>query len=188
MEMDADRLAAQVNESRRRADQLASGLSRELFMRRPEPDQWSIAECITHLNITGNVVQGFMKQAVARARKNNILGKPPFKLGPRGRILIWVAEPPPKFRMSAPRRVVPPVTIPDPSQVMPDFMSVQDGWERLVKDADGLDLARISMGPLFSPFRCRLSGGLMWMMAHQQRHLLQAEKVKMQLQGNPGAA
>jgi hypothetical protein len=188
MEMDADRFVQQVNDSRRRVDQLISGLTNDLLILRPQPDKWSIAECITHLSITGNVVQSFMKHAVVRARKNNILGKPPFKLGPRGRILIWVAEPPPKFRMPAPRRVVPPVVIADPSQVIPDFMSVQDGWERLVKDAEGLDLARISMGPLFSPFRCRLSGGLMWMMAHQQRHLLQAENVKKQLRGTIGSA
>lgn len=182
MDMDADRFVQQVSDSRRRADQLISGLTNDLLIRRTQPDKWSIAECITHLNITGKVVQSFMKQAIALARKKNILGKPPFKLGPRGRILIWVAEPPPKFRMAAPRRVVPPVTIPDPSKVLPDFMNVQDGWERLVKESEGRDLAHITVGPLFSPFRCRLSGGLMWMMAHQQRHLLQAENVKKQLQ------
>lgn len=184
MYMDVQRLTEEVNESRRRAEQLVSDLAAEEIMRRPDPARWSVAECITHLNLTGGLVQHFMKKGVAQARSESRTGKGPFKLGARGRVLIWIAEPPPKFRMPAPKRVVPPLEIPDPAQLLPGFMRVQDGWEGLVKDADGLDLSQIKIGPFFSPFHCRLSAGLLWMMAHQRRHLWQAENVKRELKSS----
>jgi hypothetical protein len=70
------------------------------------------------------------------------------------------------------------VAIADPAKLLPDFMRVQDEWLRLMKEAEGLNQAKIKMGPRFSAFRCRLSASFPWMMAHQRRHLWQAENVK----------
>ena len=87
--------------------------------------------------------------------------------------------------MPAPRNVRPPARIDDPAKLLPDFMNAQDEWERLIRESAGLDLAKIKVGPLFSPLRQRLAASFPWMMAHQRRHLLQAEKVKQRLaQGN----
>jgi hypothetical protein len=92
---------------------------------------------------------------------------------------VWIAEPPPKFRIRAPKDVRPPATIDDPLQVLPDFMKAQDEWERLMREQEGLDLSRVIVGQ--GPFRMRLAAALPWMMAHQRRHLLQAENVKRQI-------
>jgi hypothetical protein len=171
----------EVNDCRRRAQQLADGLSSDQFVLRADAAKWSIAECIAHLNRTAKVVQKITLQGVARAKEKNIRGEAPFPLGARGRLLIWVAEPPPKFRIPAPRGIAPPRTIDQPERLLPDFMRAQDEWERLLQEADGLDLARVTLGTFFSPFRCQMSGALMWMMAHQRRHLWQAENVKRQI-------
>ncbi|HEX7286231.1 MAG TPA: DinB family protein [Candidatus Angelobacter sp.] len=179
--MDAQTFKQEVNDCRRLAQQLVDGLSSDQFVLRANPAKWSIAECIAHLNRTAKVVQKITLQGIARAKEKNIRGDGPFRLGARGRMLIWVAEPPPKFRMPAPRSVVPPLVIEQPEKLIPDFMHAQDEWERLLQEAEGLDLARVTLGPLFSPFRCQMSGGLMWMMAHQRRHLWQAENVKRQI-------
>jgi len=179
----ADQLAKDLDDIRRRAKEVVAGMTPEQMTRRPDPAKWSIAECLEHLNITAGVVQRFMAQGIERGKRDQILGRPPFSLGPKGRLLIWIAEPPPKFRMPAPKSVAPPVKIQDSSQVFADFLRVQDDWARLMKDAEGIDLGRISVGPRFSPFRCRLSAAFPWMMAHQRRHLLQAENVKKALQG-----
>jgi hypothetical protein len=64
---------------------------------------------------------------------------------------------------------------------LPEFLKAQDGWERLMRESDGLDQARIKLGSLTSLFRARLSAAVPWMLAHQRRHLLQAEKVKQQI-------
>jgi hypothetical protein len=181
MYMNSDLVSAAVNDSRRRAEQLMIGLSNEQLSRRPDPSSWSIAECIKHLNLTGGLVQHIAKKAIAGVRPETPKGNGPYKLGARGRILVWVAEPPPKFPIRAPKSVAPTMEIPDPTQLLPEFMAVQDGWQRLMKDNEGLDLSKIKLGTFFSPFRCQLSGGIMWMMAHQRRHLCQAEKVKAEI-------
>ncbi len=178
MENAAAALQQEIAESRRRAQELVNGLITEQLARRPDPSKWSIAECIAHLNVTAAVVQPLISKAIAKGRKENLLGKGPFKLGAKGRLLIWIATPPPKFKMRAPKSVAPPVAIPEPGRLLEEFMKAQDGWARLWQDAEGLDLARINIGPMLSPFRCHLSASFPWMMAHQQRHLLQAENVK----------
>jgi len=177
MILDPKDFSRQVNDCRRRAEQLAANLTGQQLLHRPDPTKWSVADCLTHLTVTGSLVQRIVRKNIAEAKQKKVYGTGPFSTGPRGRLLIWAAEPPPKFRIPAPKGLIPPTTI-DSDRVLPGFMQVQDGWESLLKDAEGLDLYKIKIGELLSPFRCRLSGGLLWMMAHQRRHLCQAENVK----------
>jgi hypothetical protein len=188
MSFDSAILQQEISDSRRRAQELVSGLTPEQLTRRTDPGKWSIAECIAHLNLTAVTVQPLMRQGIERGRKEKLLGKGPFDLGIKGRLLIWIAEPPPKFRMPAPKSVVPPLSITDPSGLLAEFMKVQDDWAQLWREAEGLDLARINIGPRFFPFRCHLIASFPWMMAHQRRHLLQAENVKRQILSAPSAA
>lgn len=181
MEMDAAALSREVNDCRERIADLLKDLSPGQFVQRPCPGKWSMAECIAHLSVTAAVVQKMMRKAITSARERNLLGEGAFPYGWRGHLLIWIAEPPVKFRIPAPQSILPPLTIEHPERVVPDFMKAQDEWENLVREAEGLDLSRVTCGKLTSPFRCQLSGGLMWMMAHQRRHLWQAENVKKQL-------
>lgn len=171
----------ELNQIRCCAETLVHGLSADQLTCRPEPGKWSIAECLAHLNVTAGVVQPLIARAIADGKKEEVFGQGPFKLGVRGRLLVWIAEPPPKFRMRAPKAVVPPVSVGDPSQLLASFLKTQDEWERLWSEAQGLDMASLNIGPRLSLFRCRLSASFLWMMAHQRRHLLQAEKVKQQI-------
>jgi hypothetical protein len=83
--------------------------------------------------------------------------------------------------MRAPRVIRLPERIDDPLKIVPDFIKAQDGWERLIRESAGLNLAKIKVGPLLSPLRQRLAATFPWMMAHQSRHLLQAENAKRQI-------
>jgi hypothetical protein len=65
--------------------------------------------------------------------------------------------------------------------LLPDFLKAQDGWERLMRESQGLDQAKIKFGAITLPFRARFCAAIPWMMAHQRRHLLQAENVKRQI-------
>jgi hypothetical protein len=171
----------ELTEIRQRTQDLVRDLTPEQMMRRPDPGKWSIAECLVHLNITAATVQRLIAKGIERGKRDKIWGQPPFPLGPKGRLLIWLAEPPPKIRFRAPETVAPPLEMPDCSEVLAEFMRAQDEWARLRKDAEGIDLGKISVGPRFSPFRCRLSAVFPWVMAHQRRHLLQAENVRQQI-------
>jgi len=179
--MEMKPLTAELDDIRRRAEALVRDVDAGQLTQRPDPAKWSIAECLAHLNVSANVVQPMIAKAIDRGKKDKVLGTGPFSLGFRGRLLIWIATPPPKFRIRAPKSVAPPVTIANPTQLFPEFLKLQDEWLRLWNDAEGLDMARINIARHLSPFHCHLSAVFPWMMAHQRRHLLQAEKVKAQL-------
>jgi len=181
MILDFDRCAHDIQEARQRAQALVLGLAPEQLSKQPEAGKWSVAECILHLNATAAVVQPLIEKAIGQGRQDKKVGAGPFDIGVKGRLLVWIAEPPPKFRIRAPKNVRPPAQIDDPGKLLPDFMKTQDEWERLIRESAGLDLAKIKVGPLFSPFRQRLAASFPWMMAHQRRHLLQAENAKRQI-------
>jgi hypothetical protein len=181
MNFNPDSVAWDISDSRRRAQELTGGLTPHQLTQRPQPDKWSIAECLAHLNVTAATVQGLMVKAMERAKQEKKFGRGPFSIGAKGRLLVWIAEPPPKFRIPAPKNIRPPARIDDPLKLLPAFLKAQDEWERLMREADGLHLAKIKLGPLTSPFRARFCAAFPWMMAHQRRHLLQAENVKRQI-------
>lgn len=171
-----------VADIRRRARALVDGLSPEQICHRPEPSSWSIAECLAHLNLTAAVVQPKMAAVIERGKKEKVIGQGPFSPGALGRLAIWIAEPPPKFRIRAPKYIVPKVEHGDPAEVVVEFMKVQDEWERLIRESEGLDQKRLKVPSVFPRMpTMRLSAPIPWMMAHQRRHLLQAEKVKQQI-------
>ena len=181
MIFDFDRCAQEINEARQRAEALVLGLTPEQLTTQPEAGKWSVAECILHLNVTAAVMQPLMEKAIAQAKQDKKVGAGPFEIGLKGRLLVWIAEPPPKFRMPAPPHLRPPARIDEPLKLLPDFLKAQDEWERLIRESAGLDLSKIKVGKRFSPFRARFAAALPWMMAHQRRHLLQAENVKRQI-------
>ena len=179
MNLDIDRCVQEIKEARLRAQSLVSGLPPGQLTKQPEPGKWSIADCLAHLNMTAATVQKLMAHGIELGKQEKKFGSGPFSIGPKGRLMVWIAEPPPKFRIRAPKTVRPPATIDDPRQVLPQFLHAQDEWERLMREQEGLNLAKIKVGQ--GAFRMRLAAALPWMMAHQRRHLLQAENVKRQI-------
>jgi len=108
MKFEADSISLQIADSRRRAQALVSGLSAEQLMRRPDPGKWSIAECIAHLNLTAAAVQPLMAKGIQSCKGKGISGEGPFSIGPKGRLLVWIAEPPPNSEFAHPRTCVRP--------------------------------------------------------------------------------
>jgi len=166
----------------RRVRRLIEDLTPEQLCQRPDPTSWSIAECLAHLNLTAAIVQPKVAAVIERGKKEKLTAQGPFSPGPLGNLMIWIAEPPPKFRLPAPRSIVPRVEHGDPAEVVTEFMKVQEEWERLIRDSEGLDQKRLKVQSIFPGLPpLRLAAPIPWMMAHQRRHLLQAEKVKQQI-------
>jgi DinB superfamily len=177
MDISWDKVNQELQDIRKRTEQLIQGLSSEDLTRRPESGGWSIAECIGHLNVTAATIQPLIDSALKQGKDKKIVGKGPFQPGTLGRLFLWIAEPPPKFKLKAPKAIAPAVSG-DPSQVITEFMRFQDGWARLVKEADGLDLNKIKVKTFPGLPAMRIGASVPWMMAHQRRHLWQAEGVK----------
>src|SRR4051794_72909 len=181
MNPNVDHFALEIKEARHRAEALVDGLTPEQLSKRPDPGKWSIAECLVHLNTTAGIIQSFMERAIARGKRDHIVGTGPFDIGFKGRFFVWLAEPPPRIRLPAPRNLRPSTAIEDPLALLPEFLKVQDEWQRLIRESAGLHLAKLKVAPRFSAFRVRLAAVIPWMLAHQRRHLWQAENVKRQI-------
>lgn len=178
----SNELCQELTQMRRRAREVVADLTPEQLTRRPDPAQWSIVECLAHLNLSAAVVQPKVAAAIEKGKRYKVEGAGPFSPGAVGRLLIWLAEPPPKIRLRAPKVVAPAVVSDAPAQVVADFLDYQDAWERLAREAEGLDQNKLKIA---SPFRglprLRLAAPIPWMMAHQRRHLAQAEKVRREI-------
>ncbi len=182
MEISWNKVSGDLQDVRHRTEQLINGLSPEQLTRRPDPVKWSIAECLAHLNVTGTMMQKTIGSAIQKGKAGKIMGQGPFKSGAIGGLFMWIAEPPPKFRIKAPARILPPANMGDPSLVVTEFMRLQDEWARLVNEANGLDLNKIKVKTGFRGLPAmRLGATVPWMMAHQRRHLLQAEGVRQRI-------
>ena len=182
MEISWDKVGSDLQDIRRRTEQLINGLNPEQVTCRPDAAKWSIAECLAHLNVTGTVMQKAIGSAIQKGKTDKMVGQGPFKPGAIGGLFMWIAEPPPKFRIKAPARILPPANISDPSLVVTEFLRLQDEWARLVKEAVDLDLNKIKVKTGFPGLPpMRLGATIPWMMAHQRRHLLQAEGVKQKI-------
>ena len=183
-----DKSNGELNEIRDRARRLVEGLTPEQLTSRPDSTKWSIAECLAHLNLSAEIVQPKVAAAIERGRKDNLLGKGPFALGFLGKALVWWAEPPPKVRIPAPKAIAPKVETADPAKIVDDFFRLQDEWARLLREAEGLDQKKIKVPALFPGLPAlRLCAPIPWMLAHERRHLWQAENVKKALSSQPSA-
>jgi hypothetical protein len=182
-------LLDQLQQIRWRTEQLVDGLSPEQLTRRPDPARWSIADCLAHLNTIAAIYQPCVDAAIRQGREGKVFGRGPFNPGWLGGLLKWLAEPPPKIRFRAPRNILPPSTIADPGQVIAEFTRAQDEWERQIRECDGLDLEKVKCETPFPPMPClRLAAPIPWMLAHERRHLMQAEKVKAEIQAKAAPA
>ena len=75
----------------------------------------------------------------------------------------------------------------DVADVLGRFEGLMDGWDRIVEDASGLDLARVKVrSPVVPLLRFRLGVIIALMAVHERRHLWQAERV-LQAEGFPTA-
>lgn len=162
---------------------LISGLSRAQFNWRPAPDRWSIADCLVHLNDTVTTTLPAFDRAIARGREQGRTGPGPFRYGWLAKWAVRSMEPPPKFRMTSPRVFRTKHAEHDLASVLPEFLLVRDRLGERLRQADGLDLARVKISsPASRLFRLPLGAYFAFVLAHERRHLWQARQVR----GSPG--
>lgn len=179
-------LVAELEEYRRQVEAirldvrgLLEGLNDAEFNWRAAPGSWSIAECLAHLNLTGQLYLQTINRAVGQGRRENLLGRGPYKHGWLGRLLVHLTEPPVKrVKVKAPKMIAPP-----PEHLLavaaPAFDSLQEAITQTLREADGVDLGRVRITSPFSKLlRISLGQTLAHLIAHERRHLWQARQVK----------
>ena len=159
------------------AQELTAPLDDTQFNWRPSPKQWSISECLAHLNVAAGLDFPRLAEEIERGRAAGLTGHGPFRYGFFSRWFVGFMDAPPKFRVKATKIYLPPVGhLKD--KVVPEFLSIHQGLLELVVKANGLDLARIKVASPAGPFKLSLGQRFALVAAHDRRHLWQAWQVR----------
>jgi hypothetical protein len=161
----------------RRFEAVVQAVPADRWAQRADPDRWSVAECIVHLNLTSRAFLPLMRDALARARALGTAAPARYRRDPFG-WLLWKTMPPPvRMRVKTTAAFVPTANEPRDA-VVAEFRRLQAEQIASVRDADGLPLGRVRIpSPFRSSVRYNLYSALTILPAHQHRHLWQAEQI-----------
>jgi DinB superfamily len=165
------------------AEGVTSGLSHEQFNWRPEPGRWSIAQCLSHLNIVNSVDLNSLAQVIADGRARGITGEGPFRYGFLSDKFVASQDLPIKTKFKAPKNFIPPADA-DTEKTLAEYHRIASELRRLVLAGDGLDLARLKTrlsalpAPLRAIFKMPIGARFTLMVNHDRRHLWQAGEVR----------
>jgi hypothetical protein len=171
-------LAIEFVEARQRAHRVAAGLPAEIWTLRPEPERWSIAEQILHLNLASHAYLPVIEDAIARGRDSGTFGDGPYRRDFLGWMLARLVEPPVRLRVKT-RDAFVPVQLAPPAEALSDFDHWQDRFAAVLQSAAGLALDRIEVASPYDPcLRLNLYSFLRTIPAHQRHHLWIAERIR----------
>jgi hypothetical protein len=157
---------------------LVNQLTDAQFNWRPAAGRWSIAQCLDHLNLTAAKFVPAMDAAIDKARQRGLLSQGPFSYPLLERWFAQSQEPPPGRRARAFKAFVPPPTLPR-NDVISRFLDWQEQIDLRLLRADGVDLSRARhRSPILPLFTWRLGTMFALTLAHERRHLWQAQEVR----------
>jgi hypothetical protein len=148
-----------------------------------EEGSWSILDCLEHLNVGVTKTLPAFDRSITEGRARGQMSNGPFRYGWFARMVARSMEPPPKWRMRAPKLIrVAPAMSRRSAEVLPEFARVRDQLAERVRGADGLDLAHVRLiSPVNRLLRVPLGTYFNFILAHDRRHLWQARNVRNRL-------
>jgi DinB superfamily len=165
-------------DARERARHLSEGLSDTLWATSPGPAQWSIAECVTHLNITSERYIPIIDDAIREGRQSGVKQTSPPRRDFMGWLLARMLEPPYRLRMKTTAPFV-PARIENMGDVLERFDYLQGELLVRIDRAQGLALERLRVvSPFNAKVKYNLYSALKLIPVHQRRHLWQAERTR----------
>src|SRR5260370_2503305 len=154
------------------AVELSAPLTDHQFNWRPSPKQWSISECLAHLNVLDGLDVPAIRDAIEGGRAAGLMGKGPFHYGFLSRNFVRFSEPPVKLKFRAPK-VYRPLADQPKNKVVPAFIAIADTLLALIFRSNGLGLVRIKVGTPFPRVNFSLGQRIALVAAHDRRHVLQ---------------
>jgi hypothetical protein len=174
-------VVAEFESARQRLHRLAETVPEEHWAQRPDPDRWSIGECVAHLNLSSVAYLPLLKDGLARARQMGGSAPRRYRRDFLGWMLWKAIGPPARFKAQASAPFLPAAGQP-PALLIAEFDRLQEEQIACVQAGDGLPLSRVK---IVSPFAARISYNLFACLTilprHQHRHLWQAEQVRASL-------
>ena len=169
-----ERIQGELTSALQRAFAVADKVDDEAWTARPAPDQWSVAECLTHLNLTSHAFLPLINEAIGSGRAGTG-ATTRCRMDLTGR-LLWLA-----ISVNVPvkttERFVPSRAQPRAS-VLSEFGALQAELIDCVGRSEGLDLgARRIVSAFDGRLTYNLCSCFRVVAAHQRQHLRQAERV-----------
>lgn len=168
---------------RQRFGALLTQLDAESWLARPVASQWSVGDCIAHLNLTSEAMVPRVRAAFEEAKKLPPLGTRAYASSTLGWILARTVGPAPRVlgiplgRVRTPTAFE-PLSRQPMNETVTAFRRWRDDEEALLREAAGLPIDRVRIE---SPFRERAFydgwSSLLILARHELRHLVQAERV-----------
>jgi DinB superfamily len=169
-----------VNEfesARARLHELVRRTPEPQWHKRADPDRWSMAECVAHLNLTSEAFIALIRAALDEGRRSGRSAPRRYRRDPIGWLLWWMQGPPVRHRLKTTAPFIPRGRLPLDGLVA-EFDRLQQVQIACVEAADGLDLGRLWVRSPFNPrIRYNMFSCLSILPRHQHRHLWQAEQV-----------
>ena len=179
---EADAMVEEARRQRTRVDALFAPLDSATFARRPGPERWSVGDCLDHLTLAMTAYLDAIEELAPRARERGLIAEAArqkrrrHRHGWLGDAFIRSLEPPPRFKSRTFKAIMPQGRARD--VVLPLFLGTQDRLIGSIEATRDLDLARVRMrSPFLRLLPLSLGQAFGAMLAHNRRHLWQAEGV-----------
>ena len=181
MNRQLQRIEEEFEGARTRLRALAHAAPFSVWPVRPEPNRWSIADCVEHLNRTASAFLPLLRAGLGQAEGDRSPDRT-YRRDPMGWLLSVIMPPPVRFARVKTTAPFEPGGQEDSAELVRTFERLQDEQIACLRAADGLPLNRIR---LRSPFDARTQYNayscLVILPRHQHRHLWQAERVAQEL-------
>lgn len=174
-------LAKQYDDALAEVESIAGTLRPEQIHWCPAPDKWCVGQCLEHLTQVGTTYAGKISSTVEVGTKEHVFASGPFTYGWLDRLFLRLTEPPPKFRVKAPRVFRPkPVSgrPQDPASILDAYRKSNRQLRELVLRSKGLDRKRLKVAsPASDLIQVPLGIALAIAVAHERRHIYQMKEI-----------
>ena len=161
-----------------RAIAIAKPLTAEQLNWKPAPERWSVGQCLEHLAISNEVYQPPIADALAGSPPGGGAGEITPGWFARWFIRNYIAPSPQTKRARAPGKIAPVLSRIEPS-ILDRFLNGNRAMRDLITRASAHDVNRIRFRNPFIPLiRFTVGTGFELTSRHEDRHLLQAERVR----------
>jgi hypothetical protein len=180
MSLALEELVRQFEAVHSSASELVQRLDEKQFNWQPAPDRWSIGQNIAHLNISAADTFPFLDAMLAKARAQGSSSEHALSRTLIGRLFVWVIEPPYRVRVKTRSTHVPRSVVTMASELAL-LQKNQDAYAARVRAGAGLNICAVKENlnllagnPKAPPANLNLFEWLLFVAAHERRHLWQA--------------
>ncbi len=157
---------------------LFSKLSETQMRWKPTEKAWSVLECFNHLYITGNLYYPAVEALLERTIKEGVKSNEPFRPTWFGKWFIGLVLPESKRKIKTVSIFTPTEDLLTPLSCKDQFIQLQQKYIKLIQRSDGYNLRWQKLSsPANRLLRFTLGEALWLTVAHNQRHLLQTQKL-----------